>query len=160
MRKCSTHRGVLVSDLSGKIYHKHLRSTLMRTFGSYQLDTQFGGLAGKSTDLATHVSRTFVAWSRHNQISSAQLFTDIIGAFDSVVRQILTHSCGSLEGLLKEMSLLKMPAEDLRELAEHIWQNTAFDDAGVDRHLSTVVEDVYTSTWLTEDGLADTSITA
>ena len=59
------------------------------TFKAIARDTQHGGIANRGAALCAHLGREFFAYGRASKQCCSQLYVDIIGAFDSVLRQLL-----------------------------------------------------------------------
>ena len=85
----SNSRDISLADTTAKDFHSFLRTIFIGHVEEAALDTQCGGLGGRGTDHAMHVSRAH--WHRlHScRIAGAQLLLDLSAAFASVVRELL-----------------------------------------------------------------------
>ena len=87
--ECKSYRDILVSDISGKLYHKALRSRASPILDAMARDTRCGGTSSRGTDFGAHIVRQFLDLGRVRKKSVAILFVDVVGAFASVVRGIV-----------------------------------------------------------------------
>ena len=87
--KCDEFRGIRVSDVLSKHVHSWTRRSILPTFNKIARPTQHGGVANKGTALCAHLGREFFAYGFFTRQCSSQLYVDVVGAFDSVFRQLL-----------------------------------------------------------------------
>ena len=149
--ECSSSRGVLVSDIVGKSYHRIVRKHLVPYIDAYASDSQCGGLAGRATDIACLAARAFLDGNKHRGWSAAIIFLDVVSAFDSALRQLLvpvlhplsiadTVDFSSFKGLEKQL------------LSEILLQPSALAQAGVPPHLAAIAADIHEATWFAVAG--------
>ena len=74
-------RGVLLADHSAKVFAKCLRKQLLSSFSFQALDTQVGGMPGKSLDLACHLLSSRLAAAKRRGRCAAAIFLDLVAAF-------------------------------------------------------------------------------
>ena len=79
-------RGVFIEDSLAKIYHSWLRRRLMVRYLATAHESTYGGTPKRGTDMCSH--QAMAAWelAQAMNLSMAQLFVDVVGAFDGLVR--------------------------------------------------------------------------
>ena len=56
---CGSFRDIHLKDRTAKVYHSMLRDQLSGAYTATTLDSQCGGIAGRGTDVASHLCRAF-----------------------------------------------------------------------------------------------------
>ena len=87
---CNAHREIAVSSVPGKLLHRWRRALVMPGLLDIAAETQCGGLAGRATDVASHLLRQTVEHHRARKRSTIVVFVDVIVAFYNVVRSLVT----------------------------------------------------------------------
>ena len=80
---------MVVSDQSSKALHGFLRKALDQRAPEWVRQRQCGGLKHRGTDMCTHMVRAYLDGPPGLPKNRGALFIDVVGAFDSVVRQLL-----------------------------------------------------------------------
>lgn len=86
---CASYRSVLLENHSVKIWHR------LQGVERSVLDTQVGGLRGRSADIAAHAVQALLAFSTARNVPMAILFADLRAAYYSVFRGSLDRFNGS-----------------------------------------------------------------
>ena len=92
---------------------------------------------------------------KRRKMSGAQLFVDIIGAFDAVVREVLmpTATIDSDQHVAMVLQKLSLP-QHIHQLAQYISEGSYMSRCGIDPHLLAVTADTHAHTWASTQGLA------
>eukprot|EP00929_Paragymnodinium_shiwhaense_P069913 TRINITY_DN35330_c1_g2_i1.p1 TRINITY_DN35330_c1_g2~~TRINITY_DN35330_c1_g2_i1.p1 ORF type:complete len:985 (+),score=178.25 TRINITY_DN35330_c1_g2_i1:183-2957(+) len=109
----NAHRAVVVSDISGKLYHGFMRSLIVKPLLEYLPGTSFGGLPGRSTIMAHQMAKMTQRWARKKGKALAVLYTDAIAAFDMVRRALVCNEEDSTAAAREA----KIPLDVVRSLA-------------------------------------------
>ncbi|CAK0868120.1 unnamed protein product [Prorocentrum cordatum] len=88
-RLCDNHRGILLADHAGKGLAGIVKDALGPTVNEHLPATQFGAVAKRGTDFATHMVLTATALAQAWHASLFLLFVDLTKAFDRVIRQLV-----------------------------------------------------------------------
>ena len=80
-QNAEAHRSVLLADNIGKIFRGAARPRLVKHAVKTLLQTQCGGLPGRSTELPAHMARAFIERCRRKKTHGAILFVDAKSAF-------------------------------------------------------------------------------
>ena len=94
---CNDHREIAVSSVPGKLLHRWRRALVMPGLMDIASETQCGGLAGRATDVASHLLRQTVEHHRARKRSTIIVFVDVIAAFYNVVRSLITDNSPLLQ---------------------------------------------------------------
>ena len=78
------------SSVPGKLLHRWRRALVMPGLMDIASETQCGCLAGRATDVASHLLRQTVEHHRSRKRSTINAFVDVIAAFYNVVRSLIT----------------------------------------------------------------------
>ena len=89
---CNAHREIAVPLL-----HRWRRALVTPGLLDIAAETQCGGLAGRATDVASHLLRQMVEHHRGRKRSTIVVFVDVIGAFYNVVRSLVTDDSPLLQ---------------------------------------------------------------
>ena len=141
------HRGVLVADAIGKSCHSALRVKLAPHLELYARPTQHGGRQNRTAAFATQAIREAQRYSRKRGSSLAVLFIDVVKAFYSVLRQMVMSVPLTDDALAKIMATIGLPREAMEDLAEHLAQPTAFQEAGISTSLDATISEAHEDTW-------------
>lgn len=87
--ECDSPRGILLADHMAKSLCNIPNWHVQGPYEANMQKDQFGGIAGRSTDFASHVVRLFVDWCRITKMSFFVLFVDLVKAFDRIIREIV-----------------------------------------------------------------------
>ena len=87
---CEAHRGILVSSVVGKAYHRLLRGRNVAALGRVASPLQLGGLPKRPVTLAAQVIRLHQAWCKDGHRSHATVFLDLREAFYRILRPLVT----------------------------------------------------------------------
>ena len=88
--RCSSYRGILVSSVVGKAYHRILRARCDPALQTVASPLQIGGLPKRPVTLAAHVVRLHQQLCRGENASYSILFLDLQEAFYRIVRPLVT----------------------------------------------------------------------
>ena len=87
---CDAQREIAVSSVPGKLLHRWRRALGMPGFLDIAAETQCGCLAGRATDVASHLLRQTVEHHKARKRFTIVVFVDVIAAFYNVVRSLVT----------------------------------------------------------------------
>ncbi|CAE7364293.1 unnamed protein product [Symbiodinium sp. CCMP2592] len=144
---CASHRGILISAVTGKAFHRLLRSRCVGPLSSVTSPLQLEGLPSCPVTAVSHAVRLFVASARAKQQSFAILFLDLQEAFYRVCRPLLTGAPLCDEAIAKVAQTIRLPAGVMHELHLHLSGKSIFEDSGASPWLSQAMSEVLASTW-------------
>lgn len=155
--KCESHRGARVSDHVAKLTHAWARKKAMTAFDVPARPTQHGGSAHMCTGLRAHFSRSFFTMANSTPQPAPQLYCDIVGAFDSVLRQLLFPVCISDSLISYVFKTLNFEADTFHEPAEHINDKSFLRNGGLPKFWHCMLTEFHTDVWFSTQGLAPIS---
>ncbi|CAK0802742.1 unnamed protein product, partial [Prorocentrum cordatum] len=82
-------RGIVLEDHAAKGFQQHLSGLVTPMYNAHTPESQHGALAGRGTDLAAHLARSFCDYCTAQGLSCFVWFVDLVKAFDRVVREIV-----------------------------------------------------------------------
>ena len=150
-------RAVLVEDTAAKVYHAWLRRRLMPYYLAKAHSSVYGGVPQRGTDMCSHQSMAFWEYTRSTGKSAAQIFVDILGAFDAVVRQLVLGSSElpfDDEAIARIVASLGLPPEVMHHLAKELSRMSVLEQAEVPLPLRRPVAEAHAHTWFSTQGLA------
>ena len=86
--ECDNSRTILLADHAGKGLACQVKDKVEPEYGANVPDNQYGAVAGRGTDFASHIISSAIAAASLSQWSIFILFVDLVKAFDRVIRQI------------------------------------------------------------------------
>ena len=157
-KTCSNSRGVRVSDFSSKTSHGWIRSRIFNSFVNVARPTQHGGVPHKGTTLCAHLSRSVAAYAKQNGLCCTQIYCDVVGAFDALLRQIMLDVPMTDELIAFVLSKLKFEPDSMHKLYEHIKERSFLNTSGVSPYWQHVLAEVHTDTWFSTQGVCDVTL--
>ena len=149
---CSAHRGILVSSVIGKAFHRLVRDRAMPALGEVTTDMQIGGLPHYPVILASHFVRVFQTGSRDRQQSHGLLFLDLREAFYRVVRPLLTGTACHDEDIATALRAVSLPAGVMHELHAHLQDCSLAREAGATDWADYGITEALSGTWFRFQG--------
>ena len=149
-------RSVLVSDACSKIYHTWLRARLMKRLSQQIGESFYGGIAGRGTEMCSHQTMMFWDLCRARGLCAAQLFTDVVGAFDAVLRQIIfgdDHFPCDDHSIAVVVRAMGFEPETMHEIAGVIKTGSLMHDLSVPQVLADATAESHKCTWFSTQGL-------
>ena len=155
--ECSSSRGVIVSDSAGKQMHSWVRGRLAEPAANVQRQTQFGASSHAGTDFCSHLARAYWSYVWRGGCSGYQLFVDVVGAFDAVVRRYISDESTDDERVIHVLRAMGQPPESVHELVRYIQQGgpNLVAEAGASKHLCAILAEMHANTWHTTQGLEE-----
>jgi hypothetical protein len=86
---CDNSRGILLADHSGKGLTALIKNKLDPDYTANIPSNQYGAVALKGTDFASHVVRSAISHASRVGASILVLFLDLVKAFDKAIRQLV-----------------------------------------------------------------------
>ena len=86
---CDNSRGLLLADHAGKGLVGIIKNAVDQVYTEKMPTSQHGAVAGRGTDMASHLIRSAVAAAAMLKLSIFVLFVDLVKAFDKVIRQLV-----------------------------------------------------------------------
>ena len=86
---CDNNRGLLISDHSGKGLTSMIKEAIDPAYTANIPRNQYGAVAFKGTDFASHVIRSALSYASLAHMSVMVLFLDLVKAFDKAIRQLV-----------------------------------------------------------------------
>ena len=152
-----SYRSIFISDYTGKLYHRAIRTQLEEIWTAKISALQIGSRRGLGTDLAHHLLQAHQVACHAQKIPSAIVFFDLRSAFYSVLRQPLMHLPQDATCLIRALQRLGVTDEDIAT-----WLHATEGDnalAGASEHLQHVVRDTMSSTFFRVRNLPHTCCT-
>ena len=146
-------RGVLVSSVVGKRWHKHLRSSMIKGVEKFSMDTQCGGVLHRGTDFAAQYVRSVFEWAKSMGWSISSLFVDVVAAFYELVREFVMPSEISDAHLCAMFKALGFKSDEIHNMLKEIQTSNSMAIAGFSPHLALLVADAHASSWFSTEGI-------
>ena len=153
--KCENFRDILVSDAGGKQLNTWLRMLLQPCHLGAARPQQYGGVKNKGTDMAAHAARSFWSFTRSRKLSAAQLFLDVIGAFGSLIRELMFGDMGNDEEVARVLAAHGFGPEMMHKIAQRAKQEAVLPAMGISAYFNTLLKEVHQDSWSTTQGLSD-----
>ena len=131
----------------------------MPNFMACSRQAQHGGMPHRGTALCSHFSRSFFGYACERSLCAAQLYVDVIGAFDTVLRQLLFQNELSDEVIAFVLNSLGMDAEVMHKLAQHISNKDFLDSSGMSKFTQMCFQKCHEDTWISTQGLQEIATT-
>ena len=108
-----------------------IRAKCMPSFLNVARESMHGGVPHKGTALCAHMCRSFFQYTAAHGMCAVQIFVDVVGAFDTVLRQLLF--CGPLSHELVAFVLrtLGIGPEGIHQLASHVSSGESLQHSGM-----------------------------
>lgn len=158
---CNSSRQVLVCDHAGKAPRKLLRDHLVCAFDGVAPDSFAGCPKGRGTDTASHTIRAHLLWLKQHNHSGGVLFADIATAYYAVIKELGTGLSGAW-GQRKVARIFEYTGcgpECFHEFLR-LLDTPAQGNAGVSRHLTTMVTRLQENTWSVMQGSDKVAVNA
>ena len=148
-------RGVFIEDSLAKIYHSWLRRRLMLRYQKVAHSATYGGTPKRGTDMCAH--QALAAWELAHamKVSMAQVFVDIVGAFDGLVRQVVMGYDDLPVGdaaIITLLAALGFGPDSVHDLAHQLSQGSILEKADVPQEVRRAVGDAHSHTWFSVQG--------
>ena len=117
----SSYRGILVSSVVGKAYHRILRSRCVPALQNVASPLHIGVLPKRPVTLVARVVRLHQQWCRRDNASYALLFLDLREPFYGIVRPLITEFSGSDEEIAAVLAAVALPPGVMHDLHAHLW---------------------------------------
>ena len=154
---CSDHRGILISDASGKLWHTSVRASAKGIFSKEARDTQYAGVAHRGTDFCSLAVKSYFCIAEGCKKSAVALFVDVIGAFDTLIRRYVCDERADDIRVIAVLQALGLPPSVLHEFIASIQEDSisVLPSLGAQRHLAAIIEDTLSCTWHTIQGCGE-----
>ncbi|CAE7868790.1 unnamed protein product, partial [Symbiodinium necroappetens] len=150
--KASAYRGILVSSVTGKSFHRAIRNRSVDALRNFGQPMQIGGLPSFPVTMGSHFVRLFQAGSHRRRRSHGLLFLDLREAFYRVVRPLLAYSPWGDEDFAKVAQLVRLPPEVMHELHVHLGQRPVLSEAGTSAWTTACMSEALVGTWFRFQG--------
>ena len=100
-----------------------------------------------------HIVRQFVDLGRVRKTSVAVLFVDVVGAFASVVREIVIGRLTDASQVAKICAKLRLEQSLGQEVVNLARRGGVLSDAGASPHLAALIREAHRNTWFAIEGL-------
>ena len=128
---CTAYRSILLSSNIGKAVHKTMRSKQTQVYEAFLAHQQIGGRKRVPVVLGSHLVKAFLRVHQSQLHATAVLFVDLEAAFYQVVRPLALAGEWSDEILAAMAQRLRMPADTIHALHQHLKQPSAIELAGL-----------------------------
>ena len=144
---CENYRALMVSSILAKANHRALRGESMKSFETYRLPLQIGGLAGRSVAQGAHCLISFAAMCRRKHKSYAVLFVDIKQAFYRLFREHIVKTHVADEAVQRLFQTLQLPTSAFADFAQELAEASAMEAAAASPFVRAHVEEAMHGTW-------------
>ena len=151
---CNSSRGVCIESGLAKKHSGYVRAQFACTFNRAVRESQCGGVAKRGTDFASHRVRTLIEYSRTKRKPMALLFLDVVGAFDSLLREIVLTLLESMEIVLDFLKNLSPDADTYDRLRNLVNGKSILSKIGTTKHLETMISTLHHCTWFSTPNAA------
>ena len=114
---CGSFRDIHLKDRTAKVYHSLLRDQLSDAYTAMTLDSQCGGIAGRGTDVASHLCRAFAEHCHFAKKSAFFVYLDLVAAFASIMREMLFTGVRSDAQVCHILNVFGMLPDSFHDLA-------------------------------------------
>ncbi|CAE7876696.1 unnamed protein product [Symbiodinium microadriaticum] len=142
----AAQRGILVQSIFSKVLHRVCRPFPAKLMEARAPSLQVGGRAGRTYMFGSFVSRCFLGFARTNSVSAAVVFTDLVAAYYSVVREAVT-GLDSAASIRDVAASLKLTEADLQELEMHAREDPVLAGMDSSDFLRAVTLELHSDTW-------------
>ena len=143
----TNHRAIWLVNCLGKLLHRWLVRRLGVFPDPYLRPTQFGGIKGKDTTLASTTVSAFADWARVSKTPAAIIFLDLSAAFDRVLRQLIVgvvHTTDTMEQLLRKAGVAEELANKFGAFFE---QRCILHQMRADESLARIIHNAHVGVW-------------
>ena len=145
--QCENYRALMVSSILAKSAHRSLRAESMKSFQTYRLPLQIGGLAGRSVAQGAHCLISYASMCRREGKSYGILFVDVKQAFYRLFREHIVSAELSDEAVQRLFSTLQLPAASFQDFAKELAERSAMEAAGSSPYVQAHVREALHGTW-------------
>ncbi|CAE7561232.1 CFDP2 [Symbiodinium sp. CCMP2456] len=154
------YRSILLSSVTGKVFHKGIRDHLTPAFLQHSPDLHGGVKSGVGVDTISLSVKCFQTHVSRSGGLPALVFYDVRAAYYQVVRETLTGDELDDRVLLQLFARLGVPASAYGELRDHLSRLAFLADCGCSAHAVALAKEVFTGTWFRLDQHAPLVATA
>ena len=152
--ECSSHRGILLMNVMGKITRASLRKWINEPYLVAGHSMQLGGKPHQQAQFGAQLTRSFLRWCKSNNKSAAVLFVDIASAFYKALREIATGADTSDQDIAQIVKRLGLGPEVMPALSEALQGRTAYAALTESVPRQQVLQESLQATWFSVDGEA------
>ena len=145
------YRSIFISNFTAKLYHRSLRTHLVKIWEQGITSLQLGGRQRMGADLAHHLLQCHGHWATSVKTPYAHLFFDIKSAFYSVLRQALFLDDEVPTSLIAALKRFRVQAADIDYMLDVVQSDDA--TRGIDEHFRRLLKDALTNTHFFIQGL-------
>lgn len=145
--QCEHYRALMVSSILAKSAHRSLRAESMKSFQTYRLPLQIGGLAGRSVAQGAHCLISYASMCRRAGKSYGILFLDVKQAFYRLFREHIVSVELSDEAVQRLFSTLQLPPDSFQDFAKELAERSAMEAAGSSPYIQAHVREALHGTW-------------
>ena len=146
-------RGILTADDIGKKVHRSAVDHVQPFADSYLLDTQCCGALHRGTDFAAMAGGAFLAFAKARSMAAAIIFSDVVAAFYSAVRELVVRCDLTDEGIATVLQRAGIAPEAMQRLADLLALPPSMAQAGVQPFLQAWVTELHSDTWFSSEGV-------
>ena len=154
-REPSSYRSLMISSHIAKTLHRSLRTHQATYYETYMQRQQIGGRRQVPVQLGVHMVRAFLRLQAQRGRSSAIIFLDLQEAFYRVLRPLALGDVMHDDAIAAMMQRLALPVSAMEELARHLEEPGATEQAALPEHLKRAVNAIHTDTHFHMEGQRD-----
>lgn len=152
---CDESRGIILEDHLAKGLKELIAPYVTPAYTQSMPVDQYGATAGRGTDIASHVVRSFLDTCAAKATSHFVLFIDLVKAFDRIIREIVLGWPGDVDDPSAYLASLGLDAEQREWLAGYVARHGCLlEQWGVDAKVIALLRNLHAKSWFSYGDLA------
>ena len=143
----AAQRGILVQSTFSKVLHRVCRPFPAQLVEARAPVLQIGGRPGRTYMFGSFISRCFLSYAKFRGVSAGIVFTDLVAAYYSVVREAVTGLAGSDASVQDVAASLGLAAADMQELEAYARDSPALAGPDSSDFLRALTLELHADTW-------------
>ena len=156
--ECDSYRDITLGHVMSKPLAACMRDKAHGTFAKKALDTQFGALRHRGTEMAALCMRAAFDFATATRRSCAGIFVDVEKAYARLCRAIAFPPPESDEILASRLCAAGLSHEAVFAVLAKARTQSAWSEAGESRHLRAMMEEMHTHTWASCEHLNEVAL--
>ena len=150
----ASYRDVLLGDMAGKVYCRHLRSLAKPFLENIALGTQYGsGIRGSGTDFAHLHMRAIMDYAGTIGASVAFIFIDVVTAFAAICRRVVLPMPEYEGEFYQRLKASGFDDDVIRDVIAGL-HDDLWETKGGPPNLLQLIMDMHRRTWVSFEGLS------
>ena len=156
-KEASSYRGILLSEVFGKILHSWARQRLLPTLIHRRAPGQLGGLPSQQTTTAIQLLKLHGRQVRHRRMTTAVIFVDLKAAFHHMLREYVFVMKDPLQQ--RDLARIFDHTEfNIEQIAADLHQACREKPKDIPEALRHFLHDLHKTTWFQLDPESDQTV--